>query len=263
MLHIDHVHFAFEEQEALRDVSLRFETGKLHVLLGPNGSGKTTLVRCMAGVLHPIAGQVLLRRTPVTQLNARQRAEAMSWVSQGVAAEWAFSVLDTVLMGRYAKRGRFGSLTAEDVTMAQEALRETGMSGMAERPVTALSGGELQRVLVARALCQSSPIMLLDEPVSHLDIRHQIDILQAVKRRVQQQGCLAICVLHDLNLTARFADRVVLLHEGQVASDGNCDEVLQSQVLQPVYGLPIRRVEDAQQACFIAGDVDSLDNSFL
>ena len=256
MLQVHDVSFAFDAREALRGVELSFEPGTLHVLLGPNGSGKTTLVRCIAGALAPSRGQVLLSGRPVRQMSARERAAAMAWVSQGVAAEWAFSVLDTVLMGRYARHGRFGSLAAQDVEAAYAALRETGMQDMAQRPVTALSGGELQRVLVARALCQDSPILLLDEPVSHLDIRHQIDILDAVSRRVRDVGSLAICVLHDLNLAARYAGRVTLLHHGFVAADGSPDEVLQGPVLQPVYGLPIRRVEEGGQVCFMAGSVD-------
>ena len=243
MLTIQHISFRFDGVEALRDVSLCLKQGEFVAILGPNGSGKTTLLRNMAGVLTPQSGQVLLQGRPISSFGARERARLMAWVPQGVHADLAFTALETVLMGRYAYHSRFASDTQEDIARARAALQEAGAAHYAGKKVTELSGGELQRVLVARALCQGSPILLLDEPVSNLDIRHQVDILQVIAARVQCQNALAVCVLHDLNLAAHYAHRIILMHQGQIVADGSPRQVLTASRLEAVYGIPLHQAE--------------------
>ena len=240
MIAVSGLNFAFGQNAILHDVSFALRPGSFNVILGPNGSGKTTLLRCVAGVLKPQAGSVMLGDRSLTSFSVRERARLMAWVAQSTRMDFDFTVVETVLMGRFAHLGRFVSEKPRDIELCYEALREAGVEHLAQRLVTHLSGGELQRVLVARALVQQTPVLMLDEPVSHLDIRHQVDILQAVRRRVDSTGVTALCVLHDLNQALHYADHVVLLHQGRVVAQGHPAEVLQPQMVEEVYGISVQ-----------------------
>lgn len=226
----------YNGRPVLRAVRLAVETGEMVGLIGPNGSGKSTLLRVLSGALVPLEGQIRLNGQPLNQLSSQQRAKQIAFVPQNEPATFDFTVHEVVLMGRYPHRLGKG-LTEEDYRIAHRAMAEVDVLALAERPITQLSGGEHRRVLLARALAQEAPLLLLDEPTAHLDITHQIELLQQVRRmtrRVEQPiGVLA--ALHDLNQAAEFCDLLVLLHRGQIEAVGAPQEVLTPAHLLRVY----------------------------
>jgi iron complex transport system ATP-binding protein len=220
---------------------VRLEAGGRGVvgLIGPNGSGKTTLLRVLYGALAPAAGTVELDGTALARLRPQERARRMAVVAQEQPPEVPISVADLVLLGRSPLVPPLRSYRREDHAAAERALRRVGLLHLADRPVTALSGGERQRVLIARALAQGGAHLLLDEPTNHLDIRYQHEVLGLLR----ELDVSVVVVLHDLNLAARFCDRLVLLHGGVVAAAGTVDEVLRPEVLEPVYEVRVSRVD--------------------
>lgn len=242
----EHVTYSAGKHTILNDVSLLADRG-LTSLIGPNGAGKTTLLRVLSGYLEPENGSALLNGRPVRALPARERAQQIAVVAQHARMEYDFSVLDVVLMGRTAWKPLMSDDTAEDRARARQALKDAGALEFAERPVTELSGGERQRVMIARAFCQDAGILLLDEPVSALDIRHQVGIMSAVRRYIEERDIVCVCVLHDLNLAAYFSERIILMEKGRIAADGTPAEVLKRELLETVYNTAVRVIEDEDE----------------
>ena len=232
-------------QEILRGVSFSLESGALAGILGPNGSGKTTLLKLLTGAARPASGAVLLDGQPVGSLSARALAQKMALVPQRSEVSFDFTALDVVLMGRQPHLRRFQSESAEDVAIARAAMERLGLSELSARRVSQLSGGEWQRVILARALCQKAGILLLDEPVSSLDIRHQIDTLRLVRELVRKEGVACACVLHDISLAAHYCDVLCVLHEGRVYASGAPGDVVTSKMLREVYGIAAAVTRDA------------------
>jgi len=221
---------------ALKDVCLDIDAGCFFGIIGPNGSGKSTLLRCISGNLKPQRGGVFLGGQDVSALSVREVARRMALVQQHSSLEYDFTVGDIVLTGRnpYIKRWRGES--AQDYAMMNDALKTAGIPHLKDRPITALSGGEWQMMILARALCQQADIMLLDEPVTGLDIRHQVSIMGTVKRLAKQRGISVVCVLHDLNLALSYCDGLALLSKGEVFASGKPEEVLTKHNIESVYG---------------------------
>ena len=232
--------------EILKGISLRVDHGMLG-LIGPNGAGKTTLLRTISGYLRPEVGKVLLDGVPVHETDIRTRARKMALVPQNYAMEYDFTVLETVLMGRNPHKKLFEADTKEDVALARECIARAGIAALEGRSVIGLSGGEWQRMIIARALCQQSNILLLDEPVSNLDIKHQVGILGTVRQLVRENGLICICVLHDLNLAMHYCDRIALMKEGGVFCTGSPEEVMRKQVLERVYETEIRILKEGKE----------------
>jgi len=222
--------------EVLRDVSLEAPRGKLLVIIGPNGSGKTTLLRCMSGALSPGGGQIMLEGSSLARYSGRELARLLGYVPQETQPAFEYSVLQMVLMGRSPHMGAFGFETEADVAAARDCLRLTDTLRFEGRLFDELSSGERQRVVIARALAQQPAVLLLDEPTSFLDIGHQLQIYELL-RKLTGEGMSVVCVSHDLNTAAQFADRMVLLHQGRVVSAGSADEVLAVDTIGPVYGV--------------------------
>ncbi|MGH7895574.1 MAG: ABC transporter ATP-binding protein, partial [Candidatus Binatia bacterium] len=218
--------FGYGSERVLDDVSFAVAAGELVGVIGPNGAGKSTLVRLLAGVLAPWRGRVLLDGRPLRERSRREIARAMALVPQDPRVEFPFSVLEVVLMGRAPYLAGLGFASAGDVALARAILSRLELGGLEARGLDALSGGERQRVFLARALVQDPTVLLLDEPTTHLDLRHQAAILEVVRGRVRRDGLAAVAVLHDLNLAAMACDRLVLLAEGRVAAAGTAAEVL-------------------------------------
>ena len=217
---------------------LRVMKGQFVGLLGPNGSGKTTLLRVMAGLLEPTEGVVRLEGADLRLLGPRRVARTLAVVPQTQpSGDFPFVALDVVAMGRYPHRPRFQSETAEDWAIARGAMTQTDTAQFADRAVTTLSGGERQRVTVARALAQTPEILLLDEPTANLDLAHQLQLLQLVRRWVTERGFSAVAALHDLELASRFCDRLVLLSRGDIVADGPPAEVLTPPRLADVFNV--------------------------
>ncbi|MGQ0572588.1 MAG: ABC transporter ATP-binding protein [Pseudonocardia sp.] len=229
---------AYDADPVLEQVGLTARTGEVVGLIGPNGSGKSTLLRTLCNALAPRAGLVSIDEVPVAAMGARSAARRLAIVVQEGAGDIPITVTDTVLLGRLPHRSAFERYRDEDHRIAAAALRQVGARHLAQRTFAHLSGGEKQRVLIARTLAQQADHLLLDEPTNHLDIRFQHEVLQLVRGL----GVATVVVLHDLNLAARYCDQLVLLDRGRVVATGPPDEVLTAATLEPVYGIGVRRV---------------------
>ena len=226
--------FAIDGREILRGVSLGVRAGEFVGLIGPNGAGKTTLLRLLLGGLRPTAGEVLLKGRPLSRIGVRERARTTAYLSQEEVSPFAFPVLDLVLMGRYPHRGRLERERESDLEKARRALSYVGLSGFEERYFHELSGGERQLVLFARVLAQETELLLLDEPTSNLDIRHQ-DLFFSMALELTREGKAVVACVHDLDVASRYCSRLVLLDRGRVAADGSPGEVLKPEILDPVF----------------------------
>jgi iron complex transport system ATP-binding protein len=219
--------------QILRGVSLACAPGSFVGLIGPNGSGKSSLLRCVYRVLQPDAGRITLGADDVWRLSARQAARRVGVVLQEQGGEFDFSVREMVLMGRAPHKGLLERDSAEDEGIAAEALRKVGMAGLAERSFLTLSGGEKQRVLVARALAQRTRFLVLDEPTNHLDIRYQLDLLGLIRGL----GVTTIAAMHDLNLAALYCDQLYALKAGALVASGPPEAVLTAELIHEIYGV--------------------------
>lgn len=222
---------------ALDGVSLSVSGGEVVGVLGPNGSGKTTLLRAMAGALRPTSGAVTLDGQDIRRMGAKAVARRVAVVPQSGYTPFSFGVKDIVLMGRWPHLRRFGGETRRDVEVAARAMEATNVGHLAARPITEVSYGERQRVMVARALAQEPQALLLDEPTSHLDPKHQVEIMDLVWGLSRKEGLGVVAVLHDVNLAAQYCDRIVMLKDGYLVASGTPGEVVTPQVIQDVYGV--------------------------
>jgi iron complex transport system ATP-binding protein len=225
------------EGAALSGVTLTIAPGEFVGLIGPNGSGKTTLLRCLSGLLAPHGGAVLLDGRALAGWRPAELARRVGVVAQGDGAAFEFTVGQVVAMGRYPHRRRWQPETADDRQAVAAALAQTGLTSLAERPVTALSGGERQRVALARALAQEPQTLLLDEVTAHLDLGYQAEILALLRRLNADRGLTIVAVLHDLNLAARACQRLLLLSGGRILAAGSPAEVLTPANLLSAYGV--------------------------
>ncbi len=233
------LHASYGGTEVLRLVDLSLPPGEMAGLLGPNGSGKSTLLRVLSGLLAPKSGSVTLAGSDLHSHTARQRARLIGLVPQYAHIPFAFSVTDVVAMGRNPYLRLLQSPGADDQAAIAAALERTDCLHLRERLVTELSGGELQRVIIARALAQEPRVLLLDEPTAHLDLNHQLDIANMLRQLNREQGLTVLWVSHDLNLAAEFCERLVMLKDGKVLADGTPDEVITPQWLADIYGLKL------------------------
>lgn len=226
------------DREVLRQVSCECLRGAVTAIMGPNGAGKSSLLRCVLQSLSYL-GTIELDGQSVSRLNGATRARAIAYVPQRSRMSSALSVYQVVEQGRFAHRGIFSGLSRRDRLAVDQAIEETGAAALAERPFPELSGGEQQRVLLARALATGARTLLLDEPTSALDLRHVL-VLHQVLRRLAARGYCILVVLHDLGEAYRYADRVVLLADGRVRDVGPAADVLLSPVMSEVSGVRVR-----------------------
>lgn len=241
------VSFSYGDHRVLLGSGLLAGVGEVVGVVGPNGSGKSTLLRTLYGALKPTAGLIQIDDTPVAAISPAGRARRIGVVAQEPPSGTPLTVADMVLLGRSPHRKGFERYTPADRALAIQAMRRVGVEDLARRGYEQLSGGEKQRVLIARALAQGTDHLLLDEPTNHLDIRHQHAILHCVR----DLGVTTIVVLHDLNLAARHCDRIVLLHHGEVLAVGAPYQVLTPALLESVYGVRVRRLEEPDCVQFI------------
>jgi iron complex transport system ATP-binding protein len=235
LLEARRVSYGVDAVQIIREVSLGVARGEFVGLIGPNGAGKTTLLRLLVGILAPTGGELLLDGIPLGRLRARERARRLSYLGQESPAAFPFPVLDILLMGRYPFLGRFDRESEPDLERARRALAYVGLEGFQERYFHQLSGGERQLVLFARTLVQDTDALLLDEPTSNLDIRHQ-DRLFSMARELAGEKRAVVAALHSINVASHYCTRLVLLDRGRVVADGPPEEVLRPERLDPVYG---------------------------
>jgi iron complex transport system ATP-binding protein len=233
------VEAGYGDRPVLRAIDLQVRPGEVLAIVGPNGVGKSTLIKAASGTLAPRRGQVNIAGQDLARMKPAERARRVSVVGQALNLPPAFTALDIVLMGRTPYLGWFEREGFRDREIAREAMERTETEVLADRPIGQLSGGEQQRVLIARALAQKAPIMLMDEPTAHLDLRHQDAQLKLIRRLVREDDLAVLIALHDLNLVARFADRVALLSAGSVHAEGIPEDVLTPEHLAAVYGIEI------------------------
>ena len=217
----------------VRDVSLHVAQGELVGLLGPNGSGKSTLLRMIYRILKPASGSVQVNGSDVWRSSARDNARAMAVLAQENTSEFELLVRDVVLMGRTPHQSPFARDSAEDFHIVAQALERVDAKYLSERMFSTLSGGEKQRVLMARALAQQAPLLVLDEPTNHLDVRHQFELMNLIR----SLGLTALAALHELPLAAHYCDRLYLLKGGVLVAQGTPSEVLTPEIIADVYGV--------------------------
>ena len=240
MLKIENLSVSYGARRVLQSVSLDLHAGEVLALIGPNGAGKSTLVRAASGVIPVQAGKVGVNGDDLLALSAMRRARYMAVVPQATSLPPAFTAWETVLLGRTPYLNFLGQVSTKDEEIARQALQKVDAFDLAERRVGELSGGEQQRVLLARALAQSTPILLLDEPTVHLDLQHQVTLMEIVRSLAHNDNLAVLIALHDLNLAARYADRVALLVAGEIKAAGTPRQVLTPEIISMAYHLPVR-----------------------
>ena len=242
---LEHIHFTPDNILILDDVSIDVSPGQWVGILGPNGAGKSTLLRIMAGVLPASAGVVLFNGKALDQWPGRERARQLAYLPQRTDLSFPFQVREVVAMGRSPYLERWQSESAEDEDSIEQAMQLTEITQLANRNVLTLSGGEFQRVMLARALAQNPTFLLLDEPTTSLDMRHQFEVVDVLTTLVQN-GVTVVSVLHDLNLAASVCSSVVLLHVGQVHAVGTPRHVLTVEAIRAVYEVDIALGENPE-----------------
>ncbi len=240
MVHVSHVTLSAGSATLVRDVNLEVTQGSWCTIIGPNGAGKTTLVAAVAGLRSPAEGSVSIDGQRLEELNERQRARLVAYVPQHPETPAGMTVEEYVSLGRVASHGVMRPPTENDRTVVADVLERLELADFRRRDGASLSGGERQRMVLARAFAQSTKVVVLDEPITGLDVRHQMDILEMLKKEVAECGLTVIATLHDLTLAGLFADRLVLLHRGEVVLDGPAHEVIRSSELAESYGTTLR-----------------------
>lgn len=228
---------------AVRDISLDVAPASMTAIIGANGSGKSTLIRMLAGLLRPMAGRILLDGIAFEKWQPRLRAREIAYLPQMTQTAFPFRVIDLVLSGRAPHIPRFHLDTPADRERAMEALESTGAAHLAGRTVTALSGGERQMVILARAIAQEPRLLLLDEPSASLDLKHRAEMMRTLARLREQRGLAVVMVTHDLQLTGSVFDQIVALSCGEIVAQGRPEKVLQGPLLAEVYGEPNVRAQ--------------------
>ena len=234
-LEIEGVQFSYKSTPVLNNISLNVGEGTVLSLVGPNGSGKTTLLKCMNRILNPKKGTIFLEGKDISKLKAKELARFLGYIPQNAHNSFPLTVFDTVLLGRIPHLNF--KISDQDKETVFAVLTLMGLEDIAFRTFNELSGGERQKVLVARALCQEPEVLLLDEPTSNLDLRHQLEVLSIIVNLVKGRGISAVMAIHDLNLASRFSDNLVMLKDGMIYAIGEVREILNSKNIREVYGV--------------------------
>ena len=235
------IHLSYGAKEILKGVDIHSENGEFVGLIGPNGSGKSTLLKCIYRILKPNAGQVFLDEEELRAMSIKESARKMGVVAQHNYYNFEFTVREVVMMGRAPHKKALERDNAKDYEIVEEALKTVGMEEFAQRSFSTLSGGEQQRVILARALAQQTPCLILDEPTNHLDITHQLQLMRIVKNL----SATVISAIHDLNIAAMFCDRIYALKEGRIIAQGTPREVLTKDFIRQVYQVDAEIAKDS------------------
>ncbi|MFC1703508.1 ABC transporter ATP-binding protein [Candidatus Omnitrophota bacterium] len=235
VLKVDTLSAGYGSQTVIRDVSFTIRKGEFVGIIGPNGSGKSTLLRTLSRALTPLKGTVVFEGQDIYAMGLKDLFQRIAFVPQDTLINFSFSVWEIVLMGRIPHLKRLQAEQKADCVIAEDSLKVTDSLSLKEKMINQLSAGERQRVIIAKALTQEPILLFLDEPTSHLDITHQIRILDLLKRLNREQGLTIVVVLHDLNLAGEYCKRLMMLNEGAIFKDGTPEEVLTYQNIEEVY----------------------------
>ena len=237
MIDVKELQFAYSQKQVLHDLSLHLEKGDFCAIVGPNGSGKTTLLKLMTGLLQPQGGSVQVGGQPLNSLSAMEKARLMAYVAQRQDVVFDFSVFDTVLMGRNPHQSRWETASSHDMEVVERVLQLTGLTDYRSRMLTELSGGEVQRVMIARAMAQQTPVILLDEPLSNLDITYQFEVMDILQNLNKQNNTTVVIILHDLSFVKKYAHKVLMLQKGALKHFGSVNDTLTEEYVREVFSL--------------------------
>lgn len=243
-INVEKISFGYKEVRVIKSLSFILPEGEFAGIAGPNGAGKTTLLKILDGILKPQEGKVTLNGKDIREFNRKELARCIAYVSQEHELPFAFTVEEAVLMGRYPHLGLLGFEGEKDVKIAEEAMEFCGISHLKNRLVTELSGGERQRTVIARAIAQQTPVLLLDEPTAHLDLSGSVEIFELLLKLQKEKGLTIVSASHDLNLLARYTRRIMFLWKGEKILDGTPEEVLNEELLSRVYGARFHILQD-------------------
>ncbi|MEM9630976.1 MAG: ABC transporter ATP-binding protein [Pseudomonadota bacterium] len=236
-LRTERVRVGYGKEDIVKDLSLEVRNGTFTVLAGPNGCGKSTLLKALSGVLPTSGGAIFLDERPIKSLSVKAIARRIGILAQSPSNPEGLTVEDLVKQGRYPHRGLFSHWKKADSEACEEALELTGLRHLASRSLASLSGGQRQRAWIAMTLAQKTDILLLDEPTTFLDIAHQVEVLGLLRNLVDSRGATIVAVLHDINQAAQYADRVVLMKDGQIQSEGATQSVINAGSMRSVFGV--------------------------
>jgi iron complex transport system ATP-binding protein len=243
MIEIRDLRFAYGERVVLDSLSLAVFKGEMVAVVGPNGSGKTTLLKTLSGVLTG-AGEIHLGGKNIRAFNKKELSRIVAVVPQESQVHFPYTVTEVVLMGRASRHGPLAFESEADLEIARTSMELTETLTLADRCLHELSGGEKQRVIIARALAQEPEILLLDEPAAFLDLKHQAQVLDLARRLNRDRGLIVLAALHDLNLASLYFPRVIVLRDGAIFLDGPAKEVLTQEMIRAVYGVEVRLLTD-------------------
>jgi len=239
MLEVKRLYAGYDRDDVIREISFSVGKGECFCVLGPNGCGKSTLLKSIARLID-YRGLVSIEGLDITSFSRMELARKIALLSQDAQVFFPYTVYETVSMGRYPySGGLFKSLSAADEEITESVMRKLDVAGISGRMIDKLSGGQLQRVFLARALVQTPEVILLDEPTSHLDLKYQVELLAFLKTWAKENGKAVVGVFHDLNLARRFGDTAILMQDGSIAAAGKIEDVLKSDTLHAVYGIDI------------------------
>ena len=238
---LDDVSFSYDNVGVLNDISLELNDSNLTCIIGPNGVGKTTLVKCINRLLKPSKGTITLDGMDISTFSLFDLAKKMAFVPNSVSNVFSMSVSEAILMGRYPHSGWMTS--EEDLRVVEEMIHIMHLEDLADRNFRELSAGQTQRVVIARGLAQEPEILILDEPTSNLDVKHQMDIMKFLNNYSKNMNIKVIMVCHDLNITSSFADRIIMMHNGRVFADGTADQVMTEENIREVYNVNSRIID--------------------
>lgn len=249
LFQINDLSFAYGKNKTtvLDSVELQLAGGNFYALIGANGSGKSTLLELLTGGLSATSGTIRFQDKEIGHYSRPELATKIALVPQHFSMDFEYTVRDVVLMGRHPHIPRFSAPLEKDFNTVDEAMKTMDITHLAERVVSGLSGGELQRVVMARALAQDTEVLVLDEATSNLDIHHTIGIMQVIRKRVTENGLTVIAAIHDLNLAAAFCDNCLVLKEGQIVSNADVNSVFTEDMLQDVFSVKAERIFQTKQ----------------
>ncbi len=239
---IDNLEFGYSSVPVLKDITADLTGPKFVSILGPNGVGKSTLIHCINKILSPTGGSVFIDGRDVKDYTVKEMSKEIGYVPYSANDSFPLTVVDTVLMGRHP-HSKWGSLN-RDLEIVYDTLKKLGISHLAMRPFNALSAGQHQKVMLARGLVQEPRILLLDEPTSNLDIRHQLDVTRMLKELTMEKGILTIMISHDISITAKYADEILMMSDGTIYAHGTPSEVITEENLSAVYGVKAKIIDD-------------------
>ena len=238
-IEVKNLEFGYREALVLKGLTFNIKKGEFVSIIGPNGSGKSTLLKTLNNLYKPNSGDILIEGKNVEDYRKKDLAKIVGFVPQDTTIDYDFTVEDIIMMGRHPYKGRFQKEDKIDYKIVNDVMEMTNTLKFKNSLITEISGGERQRVIIAKVLAQNPSIILLDEPTSHLDINHQIDLLNLLRTLNKEKGTTIILVIHDINLAARFSDDIILLNEGEIIGSGNPEDVITAENMEKAYNLDV------------------------